>query len=85
MQSEFDNFADNYYQQHAQNITVTGEAPEYFAEYKIADARRLIDASGTSVTQLLDFGAGTGNSILYFSQIFPRQHALLRRSLRTLR
>ncbi len=36
-QSEFDKFADEYRSLHAANIAVSGEGPDYFAEYKIKD------------------------------------------------
>jgi len=32
--AEFDKFADEYYALHAANIAMTGESPEYFADYK---------------------------------------------------
>jgi hypothetical protein len=35
--SEFDKFADEYHSLHAANIAISGEGPEYFAEYKIKD------------------------------------------------
>ena len=34
---EFDKFADEYRDLHAANIKLSGEDPEYFAEYKVAD------------------------------------------------
>ena len=34
---EFDKFADEYRAMHAANIRITGEDPEYFAEYKVVD------------------------------------------------
>ena len=37
---EFDKFAEEYLKLHSQNIRVTGEKPEYFAEYKIRDLKR---------------------------------------------
>src|SRR5215469_9766953 len=33
--AEFDRVADEYQQLHAANIALTGEAPEYFHEYKV--------------------------------------------------
>ena len=33
--AEFDCFADEYRSLHLENVAVTGEAPEYFAEYKV--------------------------------------------------
>ena len=38
---EFDKFAEEYLKLHSQNIRVTGEEPEYFAEYKIRDLKRV--------------------------------------------
>jgi hypothetical protein len=35
-QAEFDRFADEYENRHRRNIAVTGENPEFFAEYKIS-------------------------------------------------
>ncbi len=34
-ESEVDAFADEYRAMHAANIKLSGEAPEFFAEYKI--------------------------------------------------
>lgn len=63
--AEFDQFADEYDRQHRANIALTGEAPEYFAEYKV----RLLQAGlPQSARQLLDFGSGTGNSIPHFAK-----------------
>ena len=36
-EAEFDKFADEYRALHAANIRLSGEDPEYFAEYKIID------------------------------------------------
>jgi SAM-dependent methyltransferase len=72
MQAEFDLLADEYYVQHKANVAITGEKPEYFAEYKVADlaevTRRKLFAAG----RILDFGSGIGNSIPFFRKHFPR-------------
>ena len=71
-QAEFDKFADEYHSMHAANIRISGEGPKFFAEYKIKDVvnvlmkRRLI-----SKAKILDFGAGTGNSIPFFRKHIP--------------
>lgn len=69
--AEFDRFADEYYSMHAANIAVTGETPEFFAAYKIRllaeDAKRL----GVTARSIIDFGAGTGNSVPHFSNFLP--------------
>jgi len=72
---EFDRFADEYRDQHRQNVAVTGESPEYFAEYKIKKLRQVVDRSNISVSRICDFGSGIGNSIPFFRTYFP--HASL--------
>jgi SAM-dependent methyltransferase len=65
-EAEFDKFADEYHASLAAGIEVSGERPEYFSEYKIADIAReclqLSHALDTSIS-VLDFGAGIGNSV----------------------
>jgi len=68
---EFDRFADAYDDQHRQNIALTGEGPEYFAEYKIKKLRQAADRLKISAKRICDFGSGIGNSIPYFRQYFP--------------
>jgi hypothetical protein len=75
---EFNSFADEYYAQHARNIAASGEAPEYFSEYKIADTVALASQFNVPVQRILDF-AGIGNSVPWFSRHFPSE--LLQRSL----
>lgn len=70
-ESEFDRFADEYRSTLAANISVSGEAPEFFAEYKIADVVRHVRKAGITPASILDFGCGVGNSIPYFSKYFP--------------
>lgn len=70
-QAEFDRFADEYYAQHASNIAVSGERPEYFAEYKVMATAEIAAAAGRPVPRILDFGSGTGNSIPWFRKHFP--------------
>ena len=72
-QAEFDRFADEYRAMHANNIRASGESPEFFAEYKIADAARLLQGRTFSDgPAVLDFGAGVGNSVPYFRKHFPQ-------------
>lgn len=70
-QVEFDRFADEYYDQHRENVAVTGESPEYFAEYKIKKLKQIVDRSNISVSRICDFGSGIGNSIPFFRAHFP--------------
>jgi SAM-dependent methyltransferase len=72
LRAEFDRFADEYRADHARNIRISGEDPEFFASYKVADIRRVIDpAARSEPLKILDFGAGVGNSIGAFRKFFP--------------
>jgi SAM-dependent methyltransferase len=70
-QVEFDRFADEYHDQHRQNVAITGEGPEYFAEYKIKKLRQAVDDYRIGVSRICDFGSGIGNSIPFFRKHFP--------------
>lgn len=68
--AEFDQYAEAYERQHAENIAISGEGPEYFARYKITDTKAKCDELGLEVSRILDFGAGIGNSVPYFQELF---------------
>jgi SAM-dependent methyltransferase len=71
-EAEFDKFAAEYRALHAANIKLSGESPEYFAEYKIIDiAAELARAGGTENARVLDFGAGVGYSVPFFRRHLP--------------
>lgn len=70
-ESEFDRFADEYRSSHAANISASGETPEFFAEYKIADTKRHVMTENINADSVLDFGCGVGNSTAYFHKYFP--------------
>jgi SAM-dependent methyltransferase len=72
--TEFDQFASEYVALHAANIRASGERPEYFAGYKVADAAREARLRGVLVERVLDFGSGIGSSIPFFQAAFPRAH-----------
>jgi SAM-dependent methyltransferase len=62
--AEFDKFAEEYRNLHAKNIAISGEDPEYFAEYKVRDIFRLFWSNpGSDTPLILDFGAGVGSSV----------------------
>lgn len=71
--AEFDSLADEYYAQHTANVAITGERPEYFAEYKVADLTRLALELNHPPRSILDFGCGIGNSIPHFREYFSNQ------------
>ncbi len=66
--AEFDQFADEYLAQHRSNIAVTGEDPEFFAEYKIAVVQGLL---ADAPRRIVDFGSGIGASMPFFRKYFP--------------
>lgn len=74
--TEFDKFAEEYRSLHQANIAVSGETPEYFAEYKIKDLKCSVsdDSICLDGRRLLDFGAGVGISIPFFRKHFPSVH-----------
>lgn len=70
--AEFDRHAKHYRDVHAENIIVSGESPEYFADYKIRDFADLVASMGRAGNgQFLDFGCGVGNSVSPFRKYFP--------------
>jgi SAM-dependent methyltransferase len=74
-ETEFDKFADEYCALHTRNIRMSGETPEFFAEYKVKDVIEMLSA-GTeprlSQPAILDFGGGVGTSVPYFRKYFPK-------------
>jgi SAM-dependent methyltransferase len=70
--AEFDKFADEYRALHVRNIRLSGEGPEYFAEYKVRDVARHLGAARGTVSRILDFGAGVGTSVPWFRRYFPQ-------------
>lgn len=73
--AEFDKFADEYRAVHATNLAISGEAPEFFAEYKMKDlAAEYFAYRGPSKTSpaVLDFGAGIGTSVPFVKKYLPQ-------------
>jgi ubiquinone/menaquinone biosynthesis C-methylase UbiE len=68
----FDQVADEYYALHARNIRCSGEAPEFFSEYKIKDVAAVMADVADKPLQILDFGAGVGNSLPFWRRYFPK-------------
>ena len=70
-QSEFDKFADEYHQMLSKSIRFSGEDPSFFYEYKVQTAAEIARQQNVNVGRILDFGAGVGNSVPFFSRHFP--------------
>ena len=70
--AEFDKFADEYTSLHQTNIKISGEKPDFFAEYKIKDVSELLNHESALPLNILDFGAGIGSSTPYFHRFFPQ-------------
>lgn len=69
--SEFDKFADEYQQSLKHSIRMSGEAPEFFAAYKVRDALASARALGLAPSRVLDFGCGVGGSAPFFKAFAP--------------
>ncbi len=86
-EAEFDKFAEEYRLMHQKNIRITGESPEFFAEYKIVDLRKVWNQrqSSKEPAKILDFGGGVGASLPHIQKWFPRSKVTIadpsRRSL----
>lgn len=70
--AEFDRFADEYLAQHAENIRISGEDPEYFARYKVdALSAHWARLGRPAPEAILDFGCGIGASLPHLARAFP--------------
>jgi SAM-dependent methyltransferase len=70
-QAEFDAYVDEYEAQHAASVKLSGEDPDFFAEYKAKEAARVMEAAGLSPRRIMDFGAGRGNCVAHLQRQFP--------------
>lgn len=77
LDAEFDRFAHEYQQQHAASIRLSGETPDFFARYKIADVADVLGRAGVGPRRILDFGGGVGNSLGHMRAAFPESEIVL--------
>jgi SAM-dependent methyltransferase len=76
-EAEFDAYAERYEALHAASIAITGEGPEYFAEYKIRDIARSVargaapSGGAAEALRICDFGAGVGGSVPFVHRHLP--------------
>jgi len=69
---EFDRFAASYREIHARNIVLSGESPDYFAQYKMLDFVSILHKlEAPRSGKFLDFGSGIGASVLPFLDGWP--------------
>lgn len=69
--AEFDAYVDDYADQHAASVRLSGETPDFFAMHKAQLTQRLITSAGLAPTRILDFGAGRGNCVAPLQSAFP--------------
>ncbi|TXH02680.1 MAG: class I SAM-dependent methyltransferase [Candidatus Moraniibacteriota bacterium] len=70
--AEFDRHAASYKTLHKNNISISGEEPAYFSDYKMRDFKALLpDLDLPSNGRYLDFGSGIGSSIIPFQMHIP--------------
>lgn len=70
-QAEFDAYVDEYDAQHAASVKLSGEDPDFFAQYKAVETARVLAGDGLAPQRIMDFGAGRGNCIAHLQQAFP--------------
>lgn len=71
--AEFDRHAASYQALHKRNISVSGEEPAYFADYKMRDFKALVSDAGLPLNgRYLDFGSGIGASVEPFHEHMPQ-------------
>jgi 2-polyprenyl-3-methyl-5-hydroxy-6-metoxy-1,4-benzoquinol methylase len=71
-QAEFDQYARSYDAMHAENLSLSGESPEYFAVYKQRVLERMLGVRFAD--PILDFGCGIGNLTTHLAKAFPAVH-----------
>ncbi|MEM8652002.1 MAG: class I SAM-dependent methyltransferase, partial [Pseudomonadota bacterium] len=76
---EFDKFAAEYEKMLRDNVSASGEGPEFFAEYKVADMRRRWDVRslGREPETIVDFGGGVGASAPHMRKYFPQARIII--------
>ena len=79
--ADFDAHAEEYDAMLAKAIAASGEAAEYFAEYKVRDLASMWTRScggQASPARNLDFGAGVGGAVPFSSVIYPAPRSPVR-------
>ena len=66
----FDQYADSYQGVHSENVRVTGESSEYFAQYKARYVARRLGAQFSG--KILDYGCGVGMVSSFMKQLLPK-------------
>ena len=73
LSAEFDQVADEYEEQHARSIRISGESTDYFARQKVeVVASYFRNRRKSEPARILDFGAGIGNAAGGLLSAFPQ-------------
>jgi len=72
----FDVYADNYDVALARGISVSGEDKDYFAQRRIEWLRDCLQRLAVPVSQLMDFGCGTGSSSRLFLETLGAEYLI---------
>lgn len=68
--AQFDAFAKNYDKALSEALSLTGEAPVFYAERRIAMTHKLISGHNFKADRILDFGCGIGTAIPFLTLLF---------------
>ena len=68
---EFDEFSINYENQIKSAVSISGEDPEYFQEYKVKDLKNTVNRMNLPYSTIFDFGCGVGGSLGQLNKFFP--------------
>lgn len=77
-ESLFDNYSTNYHQTLNETLSLTGENTTYFAQGRVRCTRNKINKliPQVTITTILDFGCGTGDTIPILEQQFNPQRLI---------
>ncbi|MGN6513162.1 MAG: class I SAM-dependent methyltransferase, partial [Lysobacteraceae bacterium] len=67
---QFDRFAHSYADLHRRSIRLSGEAPDYFAAYKVDYLAAHLPGAVDGL-RVLDFGCGVGGTLPHLRRRFP--------------
>ena len=72
----FDNYAATYEESLNSGLALSGEGSAYFAETRIKCLGAFLKRDNRSVTRVVDFGCGTGNSIPFIRKYIAPENII---------